>query len=504
MSRLTKACISGDLDKVQEYLDTDDINEIDKKGFTPLYHACKQGRFEVVRVLLECASIDVNKISPGRGYTALHLMCSMMWVKKEIALKHREILDLLLNHRKIDIHVETKDNFEAALAGGSSDKTPIMLAVAAGNQYSTMKLLKKRANFSALPNSNSQSLLQMAWRNGGVNVSLKERVTSERTAPMHMACFIRLALESMKYGSKAQKQELLDLLIDDSLAEDVYTSCSPRASQEAFARELEIRIKKVQSTNATGDNFRFFVLLTMACPEIDLGPLFRAACKSGCINVVWQLLSPVYKVNCNLGNNEGETPLLLAASEGHALVVQALLQQGATYTDGLAAINVAIEYQHPACITVLLNTVPSLRHEADADGNTLLHIACKSRDYKTIYAVLHDCADTTKTNNAGKTAFQLADNRGWASPFAPSAYSTAPAKIALVSGNVLGVAIGVAVGAALALTVFTGGLAAPIVIGLLVAAAIIAATFLGTRAGEVKCLKKDPENDAPFEAAMRV
>ena len=58
------------------------------KGSTPLHFAARRGNSEIVQVLLEHPSVDINA-KDDSGKTALHLACSE---------GHKKVCELLVNH----------------------------------------------------------------------------------------------------------------------------------------------------------------------------------------------------------------------------------------------------------------------------------------------------------------------------------------------------------------------------------------------------------------------
>ena len=62
IEELCEACMEGDEETVQEYIDKGftGFNEKDKDGWTPLYWACWKGRVGVVKRLLKVKDLDIN------------------------------------------------------------------------------------------------------------------------------------------------------------------------------------------------------------------------------------------------------------------------------------------------------------------------------------------------------------------------------------------------------------------------------------------------------------
>ena len=99
------------------------INAQDKesKG-TALHTACSEGFEEVVRILLDCPLLDVNKKDVG-GYTALHYACEF---------GHEGIVSILLGHPDIQVNKENENEIP-----------PLILACERGNLGMVRLLLSK-------------------------------------------------------------------------------------------------------------------------------------------------------------------------------------------------------------------------------------------------------------------------------------------------------------------------------------------------------------------------
>lgn len=74
VAKLTEACWNGILEDVLVLMKRveNNINDFNDKGQTALYCACRQGHYEVVKLLLKNKKIQVNLKMPSHGGTALH------------------------------------------------------------------------------------------------------------------------------------------------------------------------------------------------------------------------------------------------------------------------------------------------------------------------------------------------------------------------------------------------------------------------------------------------
>merc|ERR1712224_128934 len=80
-----------------KFLDTLDVNQANKEGFTPLHIACQNGDKDIVELLVDKFrdTLDVNQVTK-KGVTPLLLACSK---------GYEEIVSLLLTINEIDVNL---------------------------------------------------------------------------------------------------------------------------------------------------------------------------------------------------------------------------------------------------------------------------------------------------------------------------------------------------------------------------------------------------------------
>lgn len=167
-----------------------------------------------------------------------------------------------------------------------------------------------------------------------------------------------------------------------------------------------------------GDNQFFFSSIITAMKKkvtINYQKLLHNAIKSGNTTIIEALLT-ILKINVNIQDKHGNTPLILAAKKGNINVCIQLITHEASITLGnknkYTPLHAAVEAQCQPIINMLLNMDKTLIHAQTIYGNTPLHFAAKN-GYAEIYLLLEaEGANVTMKNNDEKTAMQLAIEHG--------------------------------------------------------------------------------------------
>ncbi|RYP21591.1 hypothetical protein DL767_009231 [Monosporascus sp. MG133] len=142
--------------------------------------------------------------------------------------------------------------------------------------------------------------------------------------------------------------------------------------------------------------------------------LFSAA-KMGQKSVVEQLLASG-KVDVNLKDNDGRTPLSQAAGNGHEAIVKLLLATGKADIDtkdnyGWTPLWYAAKNGHEAIVKLLLATGKADIDSKDNDGRTPLSYAAE-KGHKEVVSILIKNANVNATEKSGATPLARAINNG--------------------------------------------------------------------------------------------
>ncbi len=97
MSDLLKACVTGNIEEVQSFINLGDIEAKDINGCTPLHNASGCGQIDIVKLLIDLDADIESEDSNGR--TSLHFASSY---------GHIDIVKLLIN---LGANIEVKSNY---------------------------------------------------------------------------------------------------------------------------------------------------------------------------------------------------------------------------------------------------------------------------------------------------------------------------------------------------------------------------------------------------------
>src|SRR5438445_5195080 len=110
-------------------------------------------------------------------------------------------------------------------------------------------------------------------------------------------------------------------------------------------------------------------------------------------------------------NQRGMTPLFWACFKGLPTVVDALLENGAKFTqdkEGDTPLNVAIREGHPEIAVKLIQYDKSSINTPNQDGDTPLSWACHNNLPTVVEALLKNGANVDVKDKAGETPLSLA------------------------------------------------------------------------------------------------
>ncbi|CAK9264898.1 unnamed protein product [Sphagnum jensenii] len=399
----------GHVDEVKGVLEHSEsyIKEKNNDGNTPLHLSLEEGHAKVVQFLLtSCNTLDLE-VENVAGQTPLHLATLG---------GHDEVVKVWLEHAKLNLKVKNKEG-----------NTPLHLASLGGHVKVVNMMLehRKELDFHS-QNKDGNTIFHLATKGGHLEVvkvfmedskakDLLDRNNNHWNTPLHLAIeeghvnVVNILLEIA--GNKLDLNEInkddntpLHLAIEGGHLNVVNTLLDVAGNK-----------LKLNETNKNGNT-----------------PLHLAA-EGGHDNVVTKLLKLVTigldtkaannvqkgatKLNFNATNEEENTPLHLAAKEGHVGIVDAMLNYAGELTinanniRGNTPLHLAAINGHVDVVNKLLEP----NFEADlnnrnGEGQTPLHFAT-IKCYPDVVEVLCKTQQRLKANledGRGKTCLQYA------------------------------------------------------------------------------------------------
>ena len=200
------------------------------------------------------------------------------------------------------------------------------------------------------------------------------------------------------------------------------------------AREAQITNQAAAEDDSTFMDPELYVAAAHGDIHVQLTPkkntLLHVAAQFGqadCVNWILQLRSPSSLLQ--MPNEKGDTPLHLAAREGHLTVVKNLinaakqLQEGDTERGGTiickamlrmtnedkdTALHEAVRYHHPEVVKLLIQEDPEFTYGANNEGNTPLYIAAEWGFRDLVHMILDNCSSPAHDGVNGRTALHAA------------------------------------------------------------------------------------------------
>ncbi|XP_029464279.1 ankyrin repeat domain-containing protein 27 isoform X2 [Rhinatrema bivittatum] len=361
------------------------VNATDYHGSTPLHLACQKGYQDVTLLLLHykaCTDAQDNN-----GNTPLHLACTYGHEDCVKALVYYDVQSC-----RLDI-------------GNEKGDTPLHTAARWGYQGIIEVLLQNGAS-TDIQNRMKETPLQCALNSKILSlleinsVRLERRQSTSESPSRSPLC----SAESFGGGSSASS---LSSSSADPKQEDV----------KSGSKEVEKLLRAV----ADGDLEMVRYLFDWVDEDLDDGEEMNTGklefchplCQCPKCAPAQKKFSriPVNGLEVNVTNQEGFTPLHVAALHGHSVLVSLLLKHGANLGAKTATravpLHLACQNGHDQVVKCLIDC-SAKQNKKDANGNTPLIFACLNGHYKAAALLLERGALVNTSNNKGNTALHEA------------------------------------------------------------------------------------------------
>ncbi|XP_037983995.1 transient receptor potential cation channel subfamily A member 1 isoform X2 [Motacilla alba alba] len=417
---LHHAAEGGQIELMQLIIDDSSyevLNVMDSSGNTPLHWATKKNQVESVRLLLSRGAnpniLNSNMMAP------LHMAVQSL---------HNEIVKVLVQHSSTDVNLEGeagntpiivacyKDNPEAltllnekctalhfAATQGATEIVKLMMSSYAGEEsiidavdgnketllhrtalfdhYELAEyLISMGANIDSVDIEGRSPLLLAtscaSWKivnlllSKGANVSLKDHLGRNF---LHLTVLQPGGLQHLneKY---LQMEHIKNLVVDED-----NEGCTPL--HYACRQGVALSVNNLLSLN-----------VSIYSKSRDKKSPLHFAASYGRINTCQRLIRDMKDTRLlNEGDKKGMTPLHLAAQNGHEKVVQFLLKRGALFLcdyKGWTALHHAAFGGYTRTMQIILDTNVKCTDRVDEEGNTALHLAAREGHAKAVRLLL--------------------------------------------------------------------------------------------------------------------
>ncbi|NXN10796.1 ANR27 protein, partial [Indicator maculatus] len=362
------------------------VNATDYHGSTPLHLACQKGYQNVTLLLLHYkASSDVQD---NNGNTPLHLACSY---------GHEDCVKALVYY---DVH-------SCRLGiGNEKGDTPLHIAARWGYQGIIEVLLQNGANPE----------IQNRMRETSLQCALNSKILS----------LMELNYLAFERGQSASESPLRSPQYStDTFSRGSSVSSLSSTSTDTRQEEVKNSYKEVEKLlRAVADGDLEMVRYLLEWMEEDLEDEDDTGCtsKPEFCHPLCQCpkCGPAQKkfarisangLGVNVSNQDGFTPLHMAALHGHSELVSLLLKHGASISaknvKHAVPLHLACQKGHFQVVKCLMD-YNAKQNKKDIYGNTPLIYACSNGQYETTALLLQHGAAVNLSNAKGNTALHEA------------------------------------------------------------------------------------------------
>uniref|UniRef100_F6WSN6 Transient receptor potential cation channel subfamily A member 1 n=1 Tax=Monodelphis domestica TaxID=13616 RepID=F6WSN6_MONDO len=337
------------------------MNFINNKNSSPLHFAVQSGDLEVIKICLENGA-EINLEETGKC-TALHFAATQgatEIVKLMITSYsgNNDIINSVDGNNETLLHrVALFDHHELAeyliSMGANIDsidlegRSPLLLATSSASWNVVNLLLSK-----------------------GANVEIKDHYGRN---------FLHLTV-LQPYGLKNLKQEFLQMKhIENLVMDEDIDGCTPL--HYACRQGVALSVNNLLRLN-----------VSIGTKSKDNKSPLHFAANFGRINTCQRLIRDMTDTRLlNEGDQNGMTPLHLAAKNGHDKVVKFLLKKGALFLsdyNGWTALHHASMGGYTQTMKIILDTNVKCTDHVDEEGNTALHYAAREGHAKAVALLL--------------------------------------------------------------------------------------------------------------------
>ena len=423
--QLHDAAKSGDVQKVRKVLKCGkcSVDYIDSEKLTPLHWACIRGHLDVVRVLVSEFKADMTIPTP-HGNTPLMLAA----VNKRDNVVHALLsdyqcqVDIKDQHGYTELHYSCKfgsvDMVKSLIkhkanvnARTDSGDTPLILAARNKHENVVHTLLSDSQCPVDTKGQDGYTALHYSCRDGHVDmvrslVKYKANVnaiTDNGDTPLTLAAINKH--DNVVYALLSDSQCSVD-----AKGQNGYTALhySCRDGHIDIVRSLVKHKADVSARTDSGDtpltlaainkhdNVVHALLMDYQCPvdakDQNGCTALHYSCELGNVSIVRILVKN--KANVNIRTDSGDTPLTLAARNGHIYVVHVLSSDSqcpvdAKGQDGYTALHYSCRDGHVDIVSSLVKYKADVSARTDS-GDTPLTLAARHGHDNVVHALLSD------------------------------------------------------------------------------------------------------------------
>ncbi|OXB54970.1 hypothetical protein ASZ78_012746 [Callipepla squamata] len=406
---LHAAAASGMISVVKYLLNLGvDMNEPNAYGNTPLHVACYNGQDVVVNELIDCGA-NVNQMNE-KGFTPLHFAA---------ASTHGALCLELLVCNGADVNMKSKDG-----------KTPLHMTAIHGRFSRSQTIIQNGAEIDC-EDKNGNTPLHIAARYGH-ELLINTLITSGADTAKNLECLNLLLNTGADFNKKdrfgrtplhyaaanCNYQCLFALVGSGASVNDLdERGCTPlhyAAASDTDGKCLEYLlrndanpgIRDKQGYNAVHYSAAYGhrLCLELIASETPLDVAYHGHHQA--LEVLVQSL-----LDLDVRNNNGRTPLDLAAFKGHVECVDVLINQGASilvkdYVVKRTPIHAAATNGHSECLRLLIgNAEPQNAVDIqDGNGQTPLMLSVLNGHTDCVYSLLNKGANVDAKDKWGRTA----------------------------------------------------------------------------------------------------